>query len=276
METLVKGFAINRRKSFNIYFIGDIHEGNINHAERELKEAVQMVNKDKNAVWLGMGDYIEAIAVNDKRFDADSIDEKYRIKDLKDLPYVQGKNVYDKLSPIDDKCVGLLAGNHELKFARTRYSDVYKRFQEMFTSDPKMLGYVAYLRFIFNITGGTKQNLDINLNHGSGGNGYREGYPINKVHDAFRWSNADINVMGHIHALDHDNKKIPQLNDNNIFVKKRKHWGLSGCFLWTYKEGNYNYFEHKGKSESDIGMLKATINVYNNDIRIHLQSIELG
>jgi len=53
----------------NIYFIGDIHEGNCNCNYSALKEAVKIIMDDPNAYWFGMGDYIEAIThTGDKSF----------------------------------------------------------------------------------------------------------------------------------------------------------------------------------------------------------------
>ena len=274
MEITSKFFRCEKGSQFNFYFIGDIHEGNVNHAEDEFLEAVEIVKQDNNGYWIGMGDYVEAITPKDKRFDPRAVDPKYSLNDLKDLPYKQIEHTYKKMAPIDDKALVLMLGNHELAYMQHNHSDVYDRFAEMFISEPIQLGYVGFLRCVFTTTE-KKLPLMIALNHGIHGGGYREGYAMNKVHDVFRWTDADINVMGHIHQLQEDDKKITGVGEDGRLYKRRKYWGVSGCFLRTYNDGHPNYFENRGKFESDIGMLKAEVNVQDK-LKITLTKIKLG
>lgn len=301
MEIIKKDIFKKEGEILNIYTIGDIHEGNVNHAEEELKEAVKIIKNDPNGCWIGMGDYIEAITPSDlKRFDPTSIDEKYKISDLKDLPYKQMEFVYENLKPIQDKCLCLLTGNHEEAFSKHNSNNVFKHFAEMFTTSyfeigkqPPRLGYTGFikLRFLTNTKAfknkrcgdlGELDNLQLGslviyCNHGDGGGGSREGYGINKVHDITRGIEADINLMGHIHLLDDHQQKITGLTQNNTLKKRMKYWGLTGCFLYTYKDGNTNYFEHKGRAESPIGMLKISIKVqHNKQPLVTMTKIQLG
>ncbi len=277
MEIYKRNFPLKIGEKINVYFLGDIHEGNCNHADREFRQAVKIIEDDPDGYWIGMGDYIEAITISDKRFDPMSVAEDYRIKDLKDLPYVQTQNVYNKLKPIDSKCLALLIGNHEEAYVKYNHADVYNRFYEMFTSAPKKIGYVGFLKLGFTRKANpTMYSKVIALNHGDGGSGIREGYPINKVHDVFRWADADICVMGHIHQLCKDSKKMIGVTHKDTLSRRWKFWGASGCFLYTYVEGNKNYFEAKGRAESKIGMLKATIEMRHNELFTQLNEIELG
>ena len=43
MEIITREFNVNIGDEINIYFIGDIHEGNVNDAEAEFKRAVQII-----------------------------------------------------------------------------------------------------------------------------------------------------------------------------------------------------------------------------------------
>ncbi len=279
MEIYRKNFTLKIGEKINLYFLGDLHEGNCNHAGKEFREAVKIIENDPDGYWIGMGDYIEAITISDKRFDPMSVSENYRIKDLKDLPYVQIQNVYSKVKSIDSKCLALLIGNHEEAYVKYNHADVYNRFHEMFESNPHKIGYVGFLKLGFTrVDRGGKMQFTrvIALNHGDGGSGYREGYPINKVHDVFRWADADICVMGHIHQLEKDSKKMIGVTNKDTLSRRWKFWGISGCFLYTYVEGNKNYFEHKGKSESKIGMLMATIEMRHDEVFTQLHEIELG
>lgn len=279
MEIQKKNFNLKIGESVNIYFLGDIHEGNCNHADKEFRQAVKIIEADESGYWVGMGDYIEAITISDKRFDPMSVSQDYRIKDLKDLPYIQIQNVYNKLKPIDSKCLALLIGNHEEAYVKYNHADVYNRFFEMFESEPRKIGYVGFVKLGFtryDRGGNMLHTRVIAVNHGDGGSGMREGYPVNKVHDVFRWADADICVMGHIHQLCKDSKKMIGVTNKDTLSRRWKFWGSSGCFLYTYVEGNKNYFEAKGRAESKIGMLKATIEMRHDELFTQLTEIELG
>jgi len=287
MEIAKKEFKLKIGEKLNIYFLGDTHEGNCNHADTELKEAVRIILNDPGGYWIGMGDYVEAINSKDPRFNPVEIAEYYRLKDLKDLPKKQADYIFAKLKPIEGKCLALLIGNHEESYMRHGGFDVYDYFRNLFSTSahnpghaPPKLGYVGFYRIILSQPkSDAHYKVDIALNHGIGGGGYREGYPINKVHDCFRWVDAEICVMGHIHALVEDSKKIQGVNNAVNLDKRERFYGSSGCFLWTFQEGKTNYFEHKGKNESDMGMLKAEItqtHPRHNKPRIKLEKIKLG
>jgi len=265
MEIISKTIRANFGDEIHVYFLGDMHEGNCNHAEKELLKAVDIIKNDDKAYWIGMGDFIEAIThTGDPRFNPLELSLKYSLKDLKDLPRKQIEHIYQKLDPIREKCVALLCGNHEEQYIKRNSFDVYDYLASFFPDKELKLGYVGFLKFGINRQPEKdRPNLTyvIALNHGTGGGGYREGYPINKVHDQFRWFDADISIMGHLHVLYEDSKIFTGVTNTNKIKESKRCWGISGCFLKTFICGNTNYFEHKGKSASDIGMLRATIKV---------------
>jgi len=262
MEVLRINKTIRPGEKLNCYFLGDIHEGNINHAEKELMEAIEIIRRDDTAIVVLMGDYIEAITPDDvNRWNPIAVAEKYGLRDLKDLPYRQIEEVYKKLGPISDKVVAVIVGNHEESYMKRHYSDIYKRFVEMFPSNPMRMGGAGLIDL--SVGDGKRdrgfKSFNIAVMHGIGGGGYLPGYPINRVHQTFRWSDADVNIQGHLHSLVMDEvRKISSFNG-----RKRSRnvlYGCSGCFLHTYVEGNANYYEIKaGLRETDIGMLKIEI-----------------
>ena len=218
MEIGRKTIEVKNKKPINIYFIGDIHEGNCNCNHKALKKAVDIIKDDPVGYWFGMGDYIEAIThFGDPRFDPKSISQEYAIKDLKDLPFKQTERVFNYLRPIQDKCLALLIGNHEESYIKRHSANVYDRFVDMFDTSaheegkpPKKLGYVGF--YEINLENGSHRVVvGFALNHGVGGGGYLEGYPINKIHQVFKYMYSDINVMGHIHQLKENKKNIVTL-----------------------------------------------------------------
>lgn len=262
----------------NLYFLGDIHEGNINHDDIAFKYAIDMIEKDDNAMVFLMGDYIEAITPDDKkRFNPITIANQYGLKDLKDLPYKQIEAVFDKLRPIQNKIKTVIIGNHEEAYMKHHYSDIYQRFIDMFDNKPTKMGYVGMIDLGLCIYRDRPNvSIKITLNHGVGGGGYLPGYPINKVHQVFRWTDSDINVMGHIHRLCFDTKNILTINDGKMRIKKRI-WGASGCFMNTYVEGQANYYEAQaGFEQVDIGMFKVRIEAYSRSVKMFPELIKLN
>ena len=267
MEIGKKTIKVKNSETTNFYFIGDIHEGNCNCNHKALAEAVDIVKSDPNGYWFGMGDYIEAIIhAGDPRFDPKAISQEYAIKDLKDLPMKQAERVFNYLRPIQDKCLALIVGNHEEQYIKRHSSNIYDRFTNMFETSaheegkpPKKLGYIGFYEIVLQ-NRESKINIGFALNHGVGGNGYLEGYPISNVYKVFKYYCADINVMGHVHKLIEDVKHTVTIRNGKI-RRVPKIVGVSGCFLNTFIEGNPNYYELKGGigGESDIGMLKCGI-----------------
>lgn len=279
MEIGQKRIKTKINEKINIYFLGDIHEGNCNCNHEALKEAVGIIKNDENSYWIGMGDYIEAIThVGDKRFDPLSISREYNINDLKDLPFKQASRVFEYLYPIGDKCLALLVGNHEEKYTKYNSSDIYGKFVNMFKTSahaentpPFKIGRVGFynIGLVVNGSDSAKAVIRIALNHGVSGGGYLEGYKINNVHKLFKYMYGDINIMAHIHQLGKDKKNIVTSTNYGNLVKKGRLWGISGCFLNSYVMGNTNYFEAQAgaSGESDIGMLKCSVWITKKDNR---------
>jgi len=266
MEIGSKAIELREGEPLDIYYLGDIHEGEINCDHDALNEAVKQINKNANkdkrktAVVL-MGDLINCIVHSDKkRFNPAEFDMYYAIHDLVDLPHKQAERVGKLLSPINNLVDVILIGNHEEEYIKRHNFNVYKDIYDNYKSAVP-LGYVGLFRYNVNIKGdSTSMVLDLALNHGSGSSvGDLPGAAINKTFKLFSWFDADISVMGHIHRLSAEPGEVIALNSTGSNLRRqRKWWGSSGCFLKTYEPGNRNYFEDKGKKPSDIGMLKST------------------
>ena len=103
----------NETECFTLVPIGDIHLGAAGCAVQRLNETIDFIASEPSVYWVGMGDYIDAINPSDKRFDPTSIDPSYNIKNLSQLITTQINDLKSMFRPIKDKCIGLLAGNHE-------------------------------------------------------------------------------------------------------------------------------------------------------------------
>lgn len=97
-------------KNCNIYLHGDTHLGSMAASMHSIQAMIEDIKKDKNAYWIHMGDWIEAIAVDDKRFAYEGT-KVYP-------PLKQVEEVIELYKPIASKGLLGLTGNHELALSK--------------------------------------------------------------------------------------------------------------------------------------------------------------
>jgi len=115
----------------SIFILSDVHEGTASHNEEAFKTAIsqiEIISKNRPSCVVLNGDLIDCIEVSDKRFNPAEISEKYRLKDLKDLPKKQADRVLKNLSPIKHLIKYAIIGNHEESYIREHHFDVYEYY----------------------------------------------------------------------------------------------------------------------------------------------------
>jgi hypothetical protein len=151
----------SRASKIHLYALGDVHIGALNCAEKQFKKVVKEIADDPNAYWLGGGDYIDAIILQDqKRFDpstlpnwilAAHVDDiaarveqggepeevardimrmvsKNSRKKLADMVAAERDRFLDLTKPIHDRCIGLLEGNHEYSIMKYHNRNLMEDF----------------------------------------------------------------------------------------------------------------------------------------------------
>ena len=125
-EVIKKELDYSRPDKWTLYPIGDIHLGVVHCDEDLLKEEVAKIKKDPHALWLGMGDYGDCITPSDfKRWEG-RILAKWMQGNEDNIGPTQVDKVDEILSPIWDKCVGLIEGNHDEGIRRYTHFDFMK------------------------------------------------------------------------------------------------------------------------------------------------------
>ena len=201
---------------------GDFHIGNKNSDVEAIKAKVRQI-EENGYYWIGMGDYIDAIAPKDARFDGSVVDTNLLTSDQ------QTDFVIDLLYPIKDKCLGILIGNHEDKVRRDVGVDVVKRMCRELKAE--YLGYNALIRLTF-VRGERKhyQSVDIFATHGFFQGRTRSGR-ITRVEQLAQWINADIYLMGHTHDLGYTKDVYYTLNNRASNVVENFQSPVLGVFL---------------------------------------------
>jgi hypothetical protein len=242
-----------------IYFLSDIHWGQAGVDKRALNEAVGMIAADDGAVVVLLGDLVDAIVpLGDKRFNPLEIDPNYTVADLEELPKAQADDLLLILDKIKDKIMVSVSGNHETAFTKYHGFNPAKYIANRL--GVPLINYLGYHSIKVNI-GGHIEYIQLLLNHGDGGGGKSAGAAKNKIDDLARFFDADIAAFAHIHKLEILHNTIIGLDSTRSNLKRRQQLAIcTGCFLRTYTDSE-NYFAHKGRRESDVGMVKVTVTI---------------
>ncbi len=264
----------SRSSIFNIVGIGDIHIGNVGCDIKRLEEIITWIKKTPNTYVVGMGDYCEAIQIDDPRFDERSIDPEFKIRDISHLISKQIKEVVNLFMPIKNRILGLLAGNHEETYRLHYRRDIIYEIAERLNLQDKVLGYDGFIQIIFtrkpkNIKG-TSNIFTIYATHGFG-SARKSGSKVNRLEDFSHYIDAELIMVGHEH------KKIiappiVKLGINNAgkLYQRKVLAVMTGSFLRGYMENATTYIEKKGYAPCDLGIVKVMYKPHTQDLHASL------
>ena len=275
MEVLAK--SIKFSKKLRIIPIGDIHWGNPACDNKEIDQLLNWILKKEDTYMLGMGDYIDGVTWQDKRFSG-----KLTAEAMDDLTYTLNRErdmIVKKFEPLAEagKIIGLLEGNHEYMLGQ-RYSfnmmgDVCsKRFLNVTN-----LGYSCFIRLSIQKKNSPDRvkNVIIYAHHGFGG-GRKPGAALNRMADAMTNYDADILLSGHDHQksgkrmvrLGITSKGTPKVTAKPVII------GKTGTFLRTADKGQTTYSERFGFPPTDVGSIKITIEFKGKDKELEMHISE--
>lgn len=205
--------------------------------------------KRKKCVWVGTGDYGDAIIPTDPRFDFDSIDLNLK------TPQEQYAEIERMFSPIADKCLGLLDGNHDILHWKKHEHNYVKELSA--NLNVPYLTISAYLRFFFQKF---NVNFDVYVHHGWTSSRTKGGV-ISRIYDLaniFPW--ADLYVMGHVHQIGIGDKRASLYVDDELEIRDKLQWFcFAGSFLKGYVKGKTSYVEEKTYRPNVLGSPILTI-----------------
>lgn len=274
MEADGKRYIIHGSRSdvFTIWHFADLHLMARACAEHQLEEDLKKVEADPFAFWFGGGDYCDFIGYSDKRFDPDAVAPWVSVKDLGKLGEKGMARVKKLFWPIRHKCMGLLMGNHEKKYAlKTEHEGLHgwlctelgarnlqysALFDLHFVRDPQQetprIQLEAHKGF-------SSTSFRIYAHHGCG---YAQtpGGKLNKLIQFMQSFEADLYFCGHVH--DRVGRREPTLGADADCTKLVAHTRLgviAGSYLKTYAQGVTTYGEQKGYRPVSLGAAVVTI-----------------
>lgn len=273
--------GVARTDHFTIIPIGDIHLGAKACDEAALKSVVDRVKREDNTFWLGLGDFCEFINMKDKRFSVDQLASWIDVGSMIDLAKAQKERFLDFLSPIANKCLALIQGNHESVIQRFYERDIYSEIvtgikqAARYPAEERLgLGYTGWLRLVF-YRGKKKagaSTIDINLHHGFVGGRLAGAKALNM--QRWLWNHAaDIVIFGHSHNTMAQVESVELLDRNNNIVIETRRGCYSGSFLRTgTQDSSSTYSERAGYFPLPLGgceiQLKPCDKLARNRIRI--------
>jgi len=261
-----------------VFFIGDVHEGAANCRTDLLQKAIDMIRDTEDAYWIGMGDMVDCINYHDRRFNVREVDSKYRVTDLDNLPKMQADMLIEMLTPIKDKCIGLLTGNHEDTMRQYNGFDILSYL--CLSLGATYLGKKAYVSIgaiVSELRNRPYFMIDMCVGHGNGGGGGKTaGGAINKCFDYMQWETADVHVVGHSHSMCVRSALRNCLRGDTL-VKTKIFYGVNGSFLMKSSLSADSYFEDGVGMETVPGMLVCSFNIKTtkkDDCKLSLSPIE--
>jgi hypothetical protein len=255
---------------FHLYPLGDVHYGSANCDTDAFDGAVSTIDHDPLARWIGMGDYIEAIAPRDKRWSAGGIDQSVIPLSAQDrIGDVYVEKMSDKLAPIIDKCWAMGEGNHERVFNGMFYTNLCVRILEKLGRPDIYSGWAAMTRAVFEDSANHRCSLRLFHSHGWQA-GRMEGAKVNQLDYIMGWiEDCHIYLQGHSHSRLVKTKT--KLGTNPSFTKLVAYdaYGAhTGSFLRTYEQDTEGYGECAGYPPVPIGMLRFNITTGTDGVNV--------
>lgn len=270
----IKDFEIIYKQSnstFKLYCIGDIHAGTIHCVEDRIKAKVNEIAKERNAYWIGMGDYAEFITPRDKRFDPDqkSIAEWV---ETDNIARCQTDWVVNLFKPIQKKCIGLLYGNHEDSMRIFNHDNVQKNICGDLGVDN--LGYTCFVRLFFRRENSAETHIiPCAFTHGYGW-AITKGTKLNTLRRFMDAFDARIYGYAHMHDIITDSKPYITLTPQPFGQAKIKEiesiGAVTGSWFRTYTKGIFaSYGERKVYPPTVLGCASFTIDAATGAIDVH-------
>jgi predicted phosphodiesterase len=255
MELVFREVTRRYQDPINLYMMGDEHIGHPNHDEKKHKEAIKLITDDPFALVILMGDCVDNREPDHKHFDFEQRSDKYPMKSFIKDCYNDYKS---RIEPIKDKILLFHKGNHDFsqKFGFPHVETICEDLGIRFG------GYRAFTLLRIQSNSGGPFAIRIFSTHGTGGGRSKKGSKINRIEDEAISSDCDIYCQGHTHVLSESETitQEPIIHNGKMSIKERERYFFNtGCYLMSYKDGNYSYSEKSSYQPQKTGCVMLQI-----------------
>jgi len=246
---------------FPLYLWSDWHKGNANCAKHILTRDRDEIAAEPNAMYATLGDLYDCIAFDDKRYDPAHVD--WEFIEPQDMGRLSDVVVADRVafeSPVIDKCLVSLWGNHDGKFSSYHHTDINLRaLERMDRADAAARG-AALVRIVFTDAHKHACQVVLNLHHGRRIAKYKSTLLNNLLIKLRHWNDVDILARGHCHFTGAASEARVGFDRNFRDLRDKKVYAaLTGGYLKTYLEDGSCYAEDFDLDPIDIGMQRFLV-----------------
>jgi len=182
-----------------LYLVGDTHVGSTACDEQSIERLAATIKADENALVVGLGDYIEAIAPSDARFDPREVGAFVAPEHMNNIFYVEAAYFCKLMEPTRGKWTMLIPGNHESVAAKQYHTDaamiIADRLGCPYQGQGEESGWLR-IQFCLGLTQKVRDTVDVFCAHGWGGG---ETLSTPKYERLTARKRAQIVAVGHGH-----------------------------------------------------------------------------
>lgn len=265
LEVVWKGTQLN------LYFVGDTHNGSAAARTENMVELASRIANDDKSLVVGLGDYIEAIAPSDRRFDPSELAQPISPEHISNLFYCQALNFAKLFEETRGKWAAMVGGNHEITALNRFYVDptqiIADRLGCSYLGGSDTSGWI---RVKFRKGKKTWGMLDIYCIHGWGGGELRGGDSLKMQRLLWR-KDADILAMGHCHRPGIFPETVEYI-DQRGWEQQATRWGIVN-YPMVDKHG---YLARRGGNAPPVGYIVLEIEAqHDGKPRIRASMCEL-
>jgi predicted phosphodiesterase len=271
MQLIEKIIPFTGDPVFEIYGIGDGHEGTVHHDAKRFQRYIDAVASDPYTYWVALGDHAECIVPSDPRFEPSEVDPIF-YSHIGTLARAQSDRYIETVRPIKDKCLGVIEGNHEYQIRRRHYIDLARDAASQL--EVPYLSDCAIIRFSFQLVGedGKRQKSCLRtlfLSHGAGG-GRKGGSTSNRLEDLMGEWDCDMFMFGHTHKRVTTRRVRLGVTDHGKphMTVKEQVGASSGSFYWTYTEGHSSYGQRQLMPPVPLGSVRFRIRPLTGELEV--------
>lgn len=234
---------------------GDIHRDSPAHAGEKWKEFLEWAKQQENALFLGMGDYLDSYSTSERRIIYSHDLHESTAEREQDETKKRIQSLAGELSFMKGRLIGLLGGNHYPVLAGGITGDNY--LANLLGTE--YLGACSAIKLSFQRSGRNRgSSVDLFAHHGRGA-GQTAGGKFNAVERLSTVCEADIFLMGDNHArgaIPLGDKLRIVTHGDGVCLRTRQSWiGRTGSFLKAYQPGRSSYVVDSALQPSSLGWI---------------------
>lgn len=238
---------------------GDVHRESDNFSCDYWERFLSYGKSQKNAIFLGMGDYTDAISTSERQVISRGLHDT-TTKNLEAESKASVRRLGKELAFMRNRIIGLIGGNHYFDYRNGTTSDHY--LAEVM--DCRYLGVASIIRL--NLTfAHARFAVDIFAHHGKGGGGATPGATYNTLEKMLSAVDADIYLQGHDHrrgVISSTPRMRIMRHQSKLIVRERTPWlGRTGSFLKAYEPGAASYIVDVLGSPASLGWIEFDISM---------------